>query len=121
MDRRFKDYYIVTFKIHRDYYSWGGGYQVQHFCHFPRPIKVHWKSINEVPYALVSVDKDVSGLASLYFEQTTGVDKVIFFTEAKEQDWKMWQKILRLPENDYVTKNKMKRCMQQDLFMEWLV
>lgn len=121
MDRRFKDYYIVIFKRHCNYYSWGSGYQTDNFNNFPHSIKVHWRSINGVPYALVSVDKDISGLASLYFEETIGVDKVILFTETKERDWQMWQKILRLPENDYITKSKIERCMQQDLFIDWEV
>ena len=120
MDRRFKDYYIVTFKKTFSYWR-RSGYETTQFCHFPRPIKIHWRSINGIPYVMASVDKDVSGLASLYFEETEGVDKVILFTETKEKDWQMWQKIRRLPENDYWVKYKIERCMQQDLFMEWLV
>ena len=117
MDRRYKDYFIVTFK--NDYNSWGSGFLTYNFNHFPRPIKVHWRSIYGIPYALVSVNKEISEIAVSIFKFTYGVDKVIPYTEAKEHDWAMWQKILRLPENNYWVKYKIEKCMQQDLFIDW--
>lgn len=119
MDRRYKDYFIVTFKWRRSYYSWGSGYETSSFCHFPRPIKVYWRSIYSIPYALVSVNKELSEIAVSIFKFTYGVDKVIPYTETKERDWAMWQKILRLPENNYWVKYKIEKCMQQDLFIDW--
>lgn len=119
MDRRYKDYFIVTFKRHYDYSSWGSGFQTNNFNHFPRPIKVYWRSIYGIPYALVSVNKELSEIAVSIFKFTYGVDKVIPYTEAKERDWAMWQKILRLPENNYWVKYKIEKCMQQDLFIDW--
>lgn len=121
MDRRFKNYYIVTFKRHYNYYSFGSGYLTDSFYSFPRFIKVHWRSINGVPYALVSVGKHQSEIAVSIFRYTFGVDRIISYTEAKERDWDMWQKILRLPENNFLTKRIIQRCMQQDLFIDWLV
>jgi hypothetical protein len=70
---------------------------------------------------LVSVNKAVSEDAVSIFKGTYGVDKVIPYTESKECDWAMWQKILRLPENDYWVKCKIQKCMQQDLFIDWEV
>ena len=118
MDRRYKDYYIVTFKRHCDYYSWGSGYQTQWFCHFPQGIKVHWKSADFIPYALVGIDK---GLSVDIIKNRFGVDKCISYTEQKERDMETWNKILHIPHYDYCIKSKIERCMQQDLFMEWLV
>ena len=108
----------MTFKRHYDYYSWGSGYQTSEFCHFPRGIKVHWRSICGIPYALVGVDK---GLPLNIIKNVFGVDKFIPYTEQKERDWDMWNKILRLPENDYWVKCKIQKCMQQDLFIDWEV
>ena len=121
MDRRYKDYFIVTFKRHYDYYSWGSGFLTDRFNHFPPPIKVHWRSISNIPYALVSVNKELSETAVGIFKNTYGVDRVIPYTEQKECDWDMWHKILRLPENDYWVKCKIQKCMQQDLFIDWEV
>lgn len=131
MDRRYKDYFIVTFKRHYDYYSWGSGFQTdafsmtriywERFGIYPVPIKIHWRSIRNIPYALVSVDKELSETAVGIFKNTYGVDRVIPYTEQKERDWDMWQKILRLPENDYWVKCKIQKCMQQDLFIDWEV
>lgn len=121
MDRRYKDYFIVTFKRHYDYYSWGSGFLTDRFNRFPPPIKVHWRSICNIPYALVSVNKELSETAVSIFKNTYGVDRVIPYTEQKERDWDMWQKILRLPENDYWVKCKIQKCMQQDLFIDWEV
>ena len=119
MDRRYKDYYIVTFKRHRDHYSWGSGYLTSEFCHFPRGVKVHWRTVWGTPYALVSVDKDVSEMAVAIFKFTFGVDKVIPYTEQKERDMEMWDKILHIPHYDYCVKLKIEQCMQQDLFIDW--
>lgn len=119
MDRRYKDYYIVTFKRHYDFYSWSSGFQTTSFCNFPRFIKVHWRSIDSIPYALVSVDKDKSKAAMYIIKNRFGVDKIIPYTEQKERDWAMWNKILRLPENDYWVKRKIAHCMQKDLFIDW--
>ena len=116
MDRRYKDYYIVTFKRHRDHYSWGGGYLTSEFCHFPRGVKVHWKSADCIPYALVSVDK---GLPADIFKNVFGVDKCIPFTEQKERDLEVWNKILHIPHYDYCVKSKVEKCKQQDLFIDW--
>ena len=117
MDRRYKDYYIVTFKW-RCSYPWGSGYETSSFCHFPQGIKVHWHSLYGVPYALVSINKEspVDIIKNRF-----GVDKFIPFTEQKEYDLAMWNKILRLPENDVGIKYKIEKCMQQDLFIDWEV
>ena len=115
MDRRYKNYYIVTFKYNHDPFSWGSGYQTSEFCHFPRGVKVHWRCILS-PYALVSIDKSLS---VEIFKNRFGVDKVIPYTEQKERDMEMWDKIRRLPENDYWVKYKIDRCKQQDLFIDW--
>ena len=119
MDRRYKDYFIVTFK--REHSYWRSGFLTDRFNRFPPPIKVHWRSIRNIPYALVSVNKELSETAVCIFKNTYGVDRVIPYTEAKERDWDMWQKILRLPENDYWVKCKIQKCMQQDLFIDWEV
>ena len=94
MDRRYKDYFIVTFKRHYDYYSWGSGYLTSEFCHFPRGIKVHWKSADSIPYALVGIDKE---LPLEIIKNRFGVDKIIPYTERKERDMEMWNKILHIP------------------------
>ena len=120
MDRRFKDYYIVTFKRHIDHYSYGSGYQTTAFCKFPSCIKVHWRSIRNIPYAIVSVDKDMSEPVREMFESTYGVDRVIPFTESKERDWLIWHKILRFPTNDYWQKVRIEKCMAADLFIDWI-
>jgi hypothetical protein len=69
----------------------------------------------------VSVPKELSNRFVKIANQINGVDRVIPFTEQKERDWDMWQKILRLPENDYWVKCKIQKCMQQDLFINWEV
>ena len=110
----------MTFKRERSY--WRNGFLTDRFNHFsPPPIKVHWRSIRNIPYALVSVNKELSETAVSIFKNTYGVDNVIPYTEQKERDWDMWQKILRLPENDYWVKCKIQKCMQQDLFIDWEV
>jgi hypothetical protein len=121
MDRRYKDYFIVTFKWRHDVYSIGSGYMTDSFCFFPRPIKVHWKSVYGVPYALVSINRDSLETDLKMIKNRFGVDKVIPFTEQKERDLAMWNKILRLPENDVGIKYKIQKCMQQDLFINWEV
>lgn len=108
----------MTFKRHYDYYSWGNGYQTQYFCHFPQGIKVHWYSVWGIPYALVSVDK---GLSVDIIKNVSGVDKCIPFTEQKERDLEMWNKILHIPHYDYCVKSKIEKCKQQDLFIDWEV
>lgn len=80
----------MTFKRHYDYNSGGSGFQTNNFNHFPRPIKVHWRCICKIPYALVSVNKEISEIAVSIFKFTHGVDKVIPYTEAKERNWDMW-------------------------------
>ena len=120
MDRRYRNYFIVKFKQHIDPYSWGSGY-ITDFFRFERPAKIYWRCINYEPYALVSVPKELSNRFVKIANQINGVDRVIPYTEAKERDWDMWQKILRLPENDYWVKRKIQKCMQQDLFIDWEV
>lgn len=121
MDRRCRNYYIVTFKWRHDFYSIGSGYMTNSFCFFPSQIKVRWKSICGVPYALVSVRKNSHKNVLKMIKNRFGVDKVIPFTEQKERDFEMWNKILRLPENNVEVKYKIRQCMKRDLFIEWLV
>ena len=108
----------MTFKRHYDYYSWGSGYQTQYFCHFPQGIKVHWKSVDFIPYALVSIDKE---LPLEIIKNKFGVHKCIPYTEQKERDIEMWNKILHIPKYNYWIKCKALRCMRQDLFIDWEV
>lgn len=119
MDRRYKDYFIVTFKRKRRY--WGSGFLTDRFNHFPPPIKVHWRSIYNIPYALVSVNKELSETACEQFKKTYGVDKVIPYTETKERDFATWQKILKTPYYNLDMKYKVWHCMRKDLFIDWLV
>lgn len=120
MDRRYRNYFIVRFKQHRHTYFCGSGY-ITDFFRFERPVKIYWRCIRNEPYALVSVPKELSNHFVKIASQINGVDRVIPYTEAKERDWDMWQKILRLPENDCLVKRKIQKCMQQDLFIDWEV
>lgn len=119
MDRRYKDYFIVTFKWNSNYnYSpYMGGYITEYF-RFARPVKVHWHGEPDV-YALVSVPKTSSDWFVRTANQIRGVKKIIPYTEEKESDYAMWQKILRLPENNPEIKRLINRCIKQDLFIDW--
>lgn len=119
MDRRYKDYFIVTFKRARGFYGWT--FLTDRFNHFPPLIKVHWRSIGNIPYALVSVPKAHSEDCVNIFKNTYGVYRVVPYTQAKEHDFLMWNKILRTPYYGLDMKYKVWDCMRKDLFIDWLV
>lgn len=132
MDRRNKDYFLITFKQKCDPYSWGSGYQTQEFSKlyfkyidlfdtYPTHIKVHWKCINSVPYVLVSVPKSMSNTAANVFRTIPGVKNIIPYTKSKEKDFAMWNKILRTPYYNLDMKYRVWYCMQKDLFIDWQV
>ena len=132
MDRRNKDYFLITFKQKRDPYSWGSGYQTQEFSKlyfkyidlfvtYPTHIKVHWKCINSIPYVLVSVPKPLSNIAVGVFRTISGVKNVLPYTKSKEKDFDMWNKILRIPYYHLDMKYRVRHCMQKDLFIDWQV
>lgn len=118
MDRRFKDYYLVTFKKVYGFYGWTY-HTTDNFRHFPRFVKTHWHSICGTPYVIASIDKEHSVEMWRVFEGIDGVKSVISYTETKEHDFEMWRKMLKSPFYNLDTKYIIWHCMRQDLFIDW--
>lgn len=93
MDRKYRDYYIVTFERNRYYgcnlldWRFREMFAVVHQkeMYSNHAVKVRWYSLGGQPYALLSIKKRYTNSVLVTAQTIRGVDKIIEYTPEKEK------------------------------------
>ena len=93
MDRKYRDYYIVTFERNRYYgcnlldWRFREMFAVVHQkeMYGNHAVKVRWYSLGGQPYALLSIKKKYTNSVLVTAQTIRGIDKIIEYTPEKEK------------------------------------
>lgn len=92
MDRKYRDYYIVTFKreycwntLQDEYFRKNFTVAHQKEMYNNHAVKVRWYSLGRQPYALLSIKKRYTNSVLVTAQTIRGVDKIIEYTPEKEK------------------------------------
>lgn len=92
MDRKYRDYYIVTFDreycwntLQDEYFRENFTVAHQKEMYNNHAVKVRWYSLGGQPYALLSIKKRYTNSVLVTAQTIRGVDKIIEYTPEKEK------------------------------------
>lgn len=92
MDRKYRDYYIVTFEreycwniLQDEYFRKNFTITHQKEMYNNHAVKVRWYSLGGQPYALLSIKKRYTNSVLVTAQTIRGVDKIIEYTPEKEE------------------------------------
>lgn len=92
MDRKYRDYYIVTFEreycwntLQDEYFRKNFTVAHQKEMYNNHAVKVRWYSLGRQPYALLSIKKKYTNSVLVTAQTIRGIDKIIEYTPEKEK------------------------------------